>query len=705
MAGYAVCMKHVANIIQAGLLAGLLLQTPAHAAGAQQVTPAFEPASCAEMLKAKIANPLHNLIVMQLTNDRGIECGFVEAPEEHAKANGKKIKLAVVVLRANGEPDDRRDDPLFMMQGGPGGETISTFAILMALRSSPDKPFLRAQRDIVLIDQRGTGKSVPALTCIEVYDLAVRTAEQQIPYEEASQRSSAAIDACRERLVKAGVNLSAFDSIENAADIDFVRRALGYEQINLYGVSYGTLLALHAMRDHGQYVRSVILDAVVPTQTDFLVNVGQTQDRAYTELFKACAADARCNRDYPDLERVFYEVVAQLDAKPVRLRLVDSYSQRSFNAPLDGKGLQGLLFQMLYPREARSLLPRMIYDLRDGKTDIAAALASLTAFDQSIAHGMYYSVLCAEDSDVNPEDANTTGLRSETARYLAHDVRSFLETCKRFDVEQLPDSVDDPVRSDLPVLLMSGQFDPITPPSNASEAAKTLPNSYELIFPNAGHGALNSSDCGMQIAADFLNKPGVRPDTTCIKNLKAGAFTGPDDLITVSALGDLMRVMTGSALPSRTRLIQFGVLTLFLTLLATGLILLPLGWLARLLFNRNHPTLKPPVLANLMPLLTILFVLITAGFVAAIFSDAVLLLTRESLGAFAGVSGGMRPVFILPIVSLLLAVLITLGVIAGWRSGAWGLGRKLYRAVLAFAALGSVAVLAMWNLIIAPLVA
>jgi hypothetical protein len=347
----------------------------------------------------------------------------------------------------------------------------------------------------------------------------------------------------------------------------------------------------------------------------------------------------------------------------------------------------------------------MIYDLRDGKTGIAAALASLTVFDQSIAHGMYYSVLCAEDSDVNPEDANAPGLRPETAKYQVRDVRAFQEACKRFNVEPLPDSVDEPVRSDLPVLLMSGRFDPITPPSNASEAAKTLPNSYDLVFPNSGHGAMNSSDCSMRIAADFLNKPGARPDTTCIQSLDAGAFTGPDDLIPVGAVGDLMRVLTGVALPSRARLVEFGVLALFLALLATGLILLPLGWLARLVFKRNHPTLKPPFLANLMPLLTLLFLLLTAGFVAALFSDAATLLARESLGAFAGVSGGMRPFFILPIISVVLALLIVLGVIGGWRSGAWGLGRKLYRALLAFAALGSVAVLLLWNVIVTPLLA
>ena len=323
---------------------------------AAQTAPRFEPADCAIILKPAIDNPL---LARLTVADKTIDCGYVTVPEEHGKDNGKTIKLAVAVLRATRADGalvgaaDKKPDPLVMLQGGPGGSTIDTYNF--AMRNSA----LRRERDIVLFDQRGTGKSQPGLFCPEIYDLTVETAEIVLSYDESLKRYDGAINACRERMIKSGVNLNAFDSLENAADVNAIRAALGYDRINLYGVSYGTLLALHVMRNFPAILRSVVIDSVVPTQNNFVIEATRSENRALTELFAACAADAGCNRDYPNLEKVFYELVDRLDKTPARVTVADANTGLTYRMNIDGETMQAFVFQSLYPTSLIPLLPRL----------------------------------------------------------------------------------------------------------------------------------------------------------------------------------------------------------------------------------------------------------------------------------------------------------------------------------------------------------
>ena len=216
--------------------------------------------------------------------EKRVECGYLVVPETHSQPQGKTIRLAVVILKSISS--NPRPDPLIMMQGGPGGSTIYTYAERLLSGSR-----LLADRDIILFDQRGTLYSQPALTCPEIFDLTIQTLNQNLSTEESLRLYEKATLACRERLSASGINLSAYNSFENAADVADLRNALNYPEVNLYGVSYGTLLALHVMRFHPQGIRSVILDGVVPPQVNFLLEAPHTQDQAFTHLFEACAKD------------------------------------------------------------------------------------------------------------------------------------------------------------------------------------------------------------------------------------------------------------------------------------------------------------------------------------------------------------------------------------------------------------------------------
>lgn len=661
------------------------LSTPAAAQG----LPTYEPADCAVILKPPVDNPLNALIPAA---DSSIKCGYVTVPEEHDKSNGRTIKLAVAVLNATpGEGESAKPDPLVMLQGGPGGGTIDTYNLLMRNNE------VRKTRDIVLFDQRGTGKSLPGLYCDETYQIAVQDAERRVEYDESLKKYDAAVLACRDRLVKEGVNLNAYDSVENARDIDAVRVALGYDRINLYGVSYGTLLALHAMREVPDHIRSVILDAVVPTQNNFVIEAAGSENRVLTEFFNACAADNVCNRDYPDLEKVFYEQVDKLSKTPARIRVSDPNTGRSYNSVIDGDGLQGVVFQSMYAANMIPLLPQMIYDLRTGNTDTLSNIASLFMFDKSIAQGMYFAVVCAEDSDYDPKDALKPDLRPQIAKNAEKDTAAQQAICKALNVEQLPAMVDEPVTSDIPTLVLNGRFDPITPPANGAQAAETLTNSYNYTFPNTAHGAFQSEDCATDIAIDFLNEPGSRPEDACLSTLGPPSFVGASDLVRAPVIGELLTTAP------RDRQIQFAVFLIGLLVLASGLLLLPLGWLARLILKKNHPHRKPPFIANAMPWLAMLIGALLTLFIGGTLGAALTAAFGEKLTFLAGVSRDVLALFTLPVICVLLALLIVWGVVAGWRSGAWGLGRKLYRGVLALAAVACVAVLAIWNMVLTPL--
>ena len=215
----------------------------------------------------------------------GIQCGYLTVPEEHADPNGPVLKLAVAIIKRKASAPS--PDPFVMAQGGPGGSTIETYAQTLL-----SKPNFVSDRDIVLFDQRGTKYSTPNLYCTELDQLLADTVEKRLTKDEDEKLSLEALQACKTRLSGESIDLSAFNSLENAADIEDLRIALKYPQINLYGVSYGTLLALHYMQMYPKSLRSVILDGVVPPKlTLFSIAPGP-----WTRILQSYSTPAKLNR-------------------------------------------------------------------------------------------------------------------------------------------------------------------------------------------------------------------------------------------------------------------------------------------------------------------------------------------------------------------------------------------------------------------------
>ena len=678
-------MTHLGRRVLRGLgflslavLLTLTLATGGAAAPALKAASGFEPAPCPFPLVPEEMGALGSIVsgTGRIVEGRDVQCGYLTVPLRHTNPNGPTIKLAVAVIKSTS--DSPAPDPLVMLQGGPGGSTIDTYASLFLLNALPDASKIRAERDIVLFDQRGTYYSQPALICREDFELLDQTLEQQLSREESARRQAAASLACRDRLAREGVDLAAYNSLENAADIDSLRRARGYDKINLYGVSYGTLLALHAMRAYPATLRSVTLDAVAPPQVNFLLDAARSQLRAFDELFQACSQDAACHAAYPDLKAVFFDTVDKLNAAPARVAITDPKTGRKYNAVVDGDTFSSILFQLMYPSELLGALPKMIYDARDGRFTLPSEVWPLLLFDRTMATGMYFSVMCAEDGNFRLEDARLGDLPPQIAAPEGVQLQSFLDVCQGWPAPLLPPASVAPVVSDVPTLLLSGRFDPITPPSYAQTAASSLPQSYAYTFPWGGHGAFSSNACATQLVQAFLADPTTAPDASCLDGEAAPTFVTPAQVIDRPKLASTMRAVGNLdvnpiALPSALILVLDSVILIW-----------PVSWLVNRLRRRGRGQPWP---ARLAP-----WVAAVTGIVAGVFLEglvAVTLLGERTVLLFGLPSSAGWLLWLPPTAAALTVALVGLAV-AAWRRGWWGTPRRVYFSILALAAVGTV---------------
>jgi pimeloyl-ACP methyl ester carboxylesterase len=230
-----------------------------------------------------------------------VECGCMAVPEDRSQPDGNQVKIQFAIFKStssNPEPD-----PIVYLAGGPGEHALEAVSLTFDQRFAP----LTANRDLIVFDQRGTGYSEPALNCPELIELSYEVLDQDLGNEEVLELENEATRACYERLIEQNINLSLYNSVESAADLNDLRLALGYEEWNLFGVSYGTRLALTAMRDYPDGIRSVILNSTVPLQADLYSEVPASFDRALNVLFDSCADNPVADNAYPDLETVFFD--------------------------------------------------------------------------------------------------------------------------------------------------------------------------------------------------------------------------------------------------------------------------------------------------------------------------------------------------------------------------------------------------------------
>lgn len=466
--------------------------------------PIFEPASCQ----------------FDVPEGREVECGYLTVPEKHAQqGDGRFLRLHVAVFESDNP--NPAPDPILYLAGGPGADALEVVQFDFETAFAP----LLANRDLILFDQRGTGFSEPSLACPELSNVTYEILALDLSFEEVAARNSEALFECRDRLVGEGVDLSAYNSAESASDVNALRLVLGYDEWNLYGASYGTRLAQTVMRDYPEGIRSVVMDSVYPIAANMHTDMPANVSRAIDLFFSNCGADPHCEEAYPNLKRTFFDLVDQLNAEPILVSIPNVLTGERHEANVDGVGMLALLFQSLYQAELTSLFPKMIEDVQEGDYDLLTGyLANWLIKLEFFSVGMQLSVQCNEEAVfADPKDvAESAAAYSDLIDLFTYSTTTgemALRICAQWGSGKADPRENQAITSDLPTLIITGENDPVTPPSWAMQVAQGLSNHYLYAFPGVGHGPSFSDDCPRSVALEFLNDPTTEPDTSCLADM------------------------------------------------------------------------------------------------------------------------------------------------------------------------------------------
>ncbi len=504
------------SVMSAAVVIELIVLTiptglPQHLLGRQTFTPttAFHAASCPFKLGDGIVE------------GQSVNCGYVTVPENRSLNNGRTVRLAVAIFKTVLVASD--PDPVIRLDGGPGGPSLEGWGHYV---TSANFNSLVFNHDLIMFDQRGTGYSQPSLNCPEILNLQFATISHHLSREAGEKLQVQAARACHDRLLGLGIDLNAYNTLEDAADVRDLIQALGYKQMTLYGVSYGTRLALTVMRLYPSVIHAVVLDSVYPPQKN-RTDLPGTAQRAFHVLFQGCAASSSCNQRYPDLETVFYKLVNDLNANPISFQATDPYTNKSYPVSFAGDDLIFWLFSALYDTWFIPQLPATIFQMRDHHYSQLAHIYGFVEFDDTLSDGLFYSAACGEDwAFLTQQDLAmaTQGVDPQIQPAWATELQQEYDICQLWKVKRLPPVQKQAVTSEIPTLILSGEYDPITPPANGQLTRQALKNSYFFLFPGMGHGEYSNSDCVNTIISAFEDNPTQKPSGDCINSLSEPAF-------------------------------------------------------------------------------------------------------------------------------------------------------------------------------------
>jgi pimeloyl-ACP methyl ester carboxylesterase len=426
------------------------------------------------------------------------QCGTLTVPEDRSNPGGRQIELNLAVIPAiqrNPEPD-----PLFLLAGGPGQSAVETFPAMIGMMFN-----IHEERDIVLVDQRGTGKSNP-LRCLDPED-------ESLDNEEALEK----LKSCPETL---DADLRFYNTEIAMTDLDAVRSALGYETINIYGASYGTRAALTYLRMFPEHVRTITLDAVVDPGFVMLMDAAQDGQSALDSFFARCEADKECNAAFPNLQSEFDGLLDRLEESAVDITIPHPVTNKPFELTVTREMLTNMVFNTLYVPDLVATLPLSIQEAYTNENYIPLISAAFLV-NAGLYDGMFYAVTCTEDAPLISADESAK--RSEESIF-GDRTTDFVETCSTWPKGTVSPEFREPIVSDVPVLILSGDVDPITPPIHADKVAEGLTNEIHLIFRGMGHGNL-ANRCTSNLFEDFIESASIQGlDTSCVEGIEPPPF-------------------------------------------------------------------------------------------------------------------------------------------------------------------------------------
>jgi len=429
-------------------------------------------------------------------------CAPFEVPEDRARPDGRRIALKLALIESREAADD---DFIVFLAGGPGQSAVNAWPQIAASLEPA-----RKRRHVLLLDQRGTGASNP-LECANDED-----EDATLDFDPA--RITARTQACLEEVSKTAVPRF-YTTSDAVADIEALRQALGAPKFNLVGVSYGTRVAQQYLKRHREGVRSIVLDSPVPNELVLGGEFARNLDDALKAQFDLCKADPACAKAFPDPFADLITLRDSLNAAPRSVHFADPVTAARRERRLDGHGLAALVRLYAYTPETAALIPLTVHQSRAGNDAPMAGQLELMmqGIDELVGNGMQLSVLCSEDGDRLPAQSGRPAAKDSVLGTQLVD--AWNAQCAVWPRGQRPADFNEPASGDAPVLVLSGEFDPVTPPRYGEQIVKTLANAKFILGRGQGHSIMGRG-CLPGVIGRFMDK--LEPaalDTSCAERL------------------------------------------------------------------------------------------------------------------------------------------------------------------------------------------
>jgi len=453
--------------------------------------------------------------IIDLPAGQHIKFGYLIVLEDRAVKNGKTLRLPVFILKSRSSTP--KVDPILFTSGGPGSSSVNT------AKYGQYFSYL-ADRDLIVFEQRGTLYAQPNLICKELDSIKKNNGWIDLSETEREKLQVEAAKLCQVRLLAAGNNLSAYNTKASADDIEDLRKVLGIKQINILSVSYSTKIAQVLLRDYPLSIRSAVLDSPLP----LWANYDETSMKDFSEkfdlLFSSCARNPSCNAIYPNLKTRFFQFLSEANKKPILVPIKSPIDSSLIYVSL--KGYQVAAFINIGNMSRLKGLPKLLDKICKGDYTVLHPFIYDLFSDDSRAMGMRLSVWCSEEY---PFENLNTGVQAKNIPSQFYGMVSNavpIEICKIWKVEKVNPIENKPFNTNVPVLIINGEFDPDTPSFWGEQLQKSFPKSFHFIFKGMSHTPTQNWDntCGMQLAQSFFNSPATRPIAKCFIELQPIKF-------------------------------------------------------------------------------------------------------------------------------------------------------------------------------------
>ena len=458
---------------------------------------------------------------LDVNAEQKVQCTLFAVPERHDSRDGKVIQVAVAQFKSTNP--DAVPDPLVLLSGGPGDSNFENFFPAL---SGPLGQILLAHRDVVIIESRGLLHSRPNLVTEEVFAAQLEMVGSDVTGPEANARLLDAMRRANARFREEGIDLPAYNNVETAADIDLILAALGYQRFNLFGTSAGTMVAQEVMRNHPDRLRAVILNAAVPEGSALFQQMFGNAARSLSGYFALCEADEACSAAYPQLEARFLRALADLNASPVKLDVTNPETKEDVKLLINGDKVSSWVFVSMY---WNTQIVRSIDNFSKGDFTEIQTNPDIFFPMRHFAYALGHTAAIADNPDFEAisgtlPDGYQLFVDGLVLFFSPHLMESGRELWRD---ERTTRAAREPLKSDVPTLIMNGALDHVIPKESLDRLTSGLQNSHKFVFEGVAHSPVDAGECGLKMMMAFLADPSSAPDSTCVEDYRH-TFAVPD---------------------------------------------------------------------------------------------------------------------------------------------------------------------------------